>query len=209
MDPRAMPAQEATEDFSREVKTEPKAVETTTINQDQPVTEETPNFELEALRIKNLELQKQKEHWKDKYDRDINNQKPPVIDDDSMSDEGRSLKANIASLEAKLASMETVQTIDKLAVQYPAIKDKQDEFEEFRSEYPGLALEKVAKIFVMEKGYNEQINPKIGLEKATSGAKSQQKQGLSMDEVKRLRESQPRRYQQMLKDGRINPDNIK
>lgn len=207
IDSRALPPTEATEPISKDINFSPKAGDETPKNE-VPQIDETIVAELETLKIKNLELQKQKEHWKDKYDRDINNPKPSEIEEDLMSDEGKALKGHISTLEAKLADMENKQAIERLLTQYPVIKDKMDEFNEFRNEYPNLDPEKIAKIFLVEKGYTEQLKPRIGLEKPTSGSKSHQKSGFSGDEIKRLRETQPRRYQQMLRNGKINPDLI-
>lgn len=204
IDPRAMPAPEATEDLTKEILA-PKATDETVKNE-APVVNENLNTELELLKTKNLELQKQKEHWREKYERDITipkpSEEPEYLTDDEVT------RKELLELKRKFASLEDSQALEKLSILYPAIKDKADEFNEFKADYPGVAMDKIAKIFVSEKGYTEQLNQKKGLEKPTSGSKSQHKSGMSQDEVKRLREDQPRRYQQMLRSGKLNPDDI-
>lgn len=128
------------------------------------------------------------------------------IPDDTMSDEGRLLKDKINRLEKALGSFQEGQSLLSLHSKYPAIKDKQEEFDEFRSEYPGMDLDKVAKVFLVDKGLMETQPKRLGLETPTGGNKNAPKQGMSMEDVQRLRTTQPKMYQKMLREGVINPD---
>lgn len=127
---------------------------------------------------------------------------------DDYSDEGKALKEEINQLKGKLYSFEESLSLEKVGNIYPAIRDKREEFDEFRTEYPNIDIDKVAKIFIAEKGYVDQLKPRIGLEKPTGGQKGNMKSGISNDDVKRLRETNPRRYEQMLRSGKLNPQDI-
>lgn len=198
IDPRMLPPKEEVEETTQ---TQAKV-------EDLPL----PDLELETLKAKNFELKEklaqtteQKKHWREKYERDIvpkSSEELELLTDDEVT------RKEIGLLKQELASFKENQQLAKVADLYPAIKEKSDEFNEFRAEYPGIALDKVAKIFVAEKGYGEQLKPRIGLEKPTGGSKANLKSGFSQDEVKRLRETQPRRYEQMLRSGKLNPTDI-
>lgn len=118
------------------------------------------------------------------------------------------IEKKVKSLETELASFKETQTLQVLLSKYPALRDKQVEFDEFRNEYPQLELEKVAKVFLVENNLINANTERKGLEKATSGEKGAVKKGMSEEDVKRLRETQPRKYEKMLRDGRLNPDEI-
>ena len=133
---------------------------------------------------------------------------PVEIPEEAMSDEGKLLKDKISHLEKTLGSFQENQALGNVYSQFPAIKDKQSEFNEFRSEYPGMSLERIAKIFMFENGLVDSQPKRLGLEKPTGGAKAPVKQGQSIEDIHRLRTSQPKLYQKMLKTGQINPDNI-
>ena len=178
-----------------------------------PIEEKEPKIdeELESLKTKNIELQKQKEHWREKYERDIN--KPVAseeLDDDMLSDEGKMLKAELNAMKAKLTSYEKDKEEQAIYSSFPSLKDKKDEFKEFVDDpdNSGIKLEKLAKLFLVENGMSSEVKPRKGLEKPTGGQKANFKSGYSQDEIKRLRENQPRRYQQMIQSGKINPDDI-
>lgn len=167
--------------------------------------------EFEALKQKNFELQKQKEHWKEKYERDITNKSSveDKIDEDLLSDEGKMLRSQLEVLEKKFHSLEKEKEETRVFTQYPLLRDRREEFQEFleNPDNIGIKLERAAKLFLAEQGLLENPPKRLGLERPTSGSKSPQPK-LSVDDIKRLRETQPRRYTEMLKKGLINPDEI-
>jgi len=178
--------------------------------------EETVNPELSAkeaeialLRKQLLEKDGKLDHLKHKYERDIIKPSAPVeIPEEAMSDEGKLLKGQIANLEKTLSSFQEKTTLSNVYATYPALKDKQDEFNEFRAEYPTMALDKLARVFVIEHGLSAPAPKRLGVEKPTGGAKAPTKQGMSIEDVARIRTTQPKLYQKMLKEGKINPDTI-
>lgn len=166
--------------------------------------------ELASLKTKNLELLKQKEHWREKYERDINKPVPSEeIEEDLMSDEGRTLKSQINALQNKLSSFEKEREEQRVYSAYPQLKDKKEEFEEYLSnpDNSGIKLERAAKLFLVENGLLETAPQRLGLEKPTSGSKIP-KVNPTVDDFKRIRESQPRKYTEMLRKGILNPDTL-
>lgn len=118
-----------------------------------------------------------------------------IPETDIVSEEGKALQDKISSLEEKLA-------IKDIGEQFPAIKDKQSEFIEFRKLYPGFEIQKVAKLFLVEKDLFEKES-RIGLEKSAGGVKTPPKQGLTESEIADIRKNDSRKYYKLLKEGKI------
>lgn len=131
----------------------------------------------------------------------------PQVQDEEFSDEGRLLKRKLDELDATVRSLRETNELEKLLNQFPDLKDAKEEFAEFRKEYPSLSGEKVARVFLAEKGMTQAMRK--GLEQPTGGVKTAPSVGMSEDDVKRLRESNPRRYIHLLKTGKLNPDDIR
>lgn len=130
---------------------------------------------------------------------------PIVQDDEVFSDEGKTLKRTIDTLASQFKSVEEQLSKERLFTQYPEIREVSDDFEDFRKEYDGFPLEKVAKLFLAEKGITKSPARK-GLEKANGGNKAPVSSGMSEDELKRMRESNPRKYLKIIKEGKIHFD---
>jgi|SRR3990170_7928333 len=122
-----------------------------------------------------------------------NNEVPP----DDILDEGTiKLKAKIFEIEKKLEKNEVLGV-------YPELKDLWDDFETFRDEpdNAGLHLKTAAKAFLVEKGI---LEPKRkGLEKPTGGRQVPTSPEMNNEELKKLRETDFRKYREMLKKGQI------
>ena len=127
--------------------------------------------------------------------------------DEVWSDEGKLLKDQISSLEGQLNSLKEEKELEKLHTQFPALKDKASEFEQFRAEYPRHKLENVAKLFLVEKGLAEAPERK-SLEKPTGGTRTPQKSGISAEDAQKLRTSNFKKYLELLQSGQIRPDDI-
>ena len=114
--------------------------------------------------------------------------------DETYSDEGRVLSDKIKSLEDKIE-------LQELQTKFPELKTLTSEFNEFRKEYPRHKGENVAKLFLSEKGILEPIRK--GLEKPTGGTRTTPSPEMTADDVKRLRETDFRKYTDLLKKGLI------
>ena len=124
-----------------------------------------------------------------------------TLSDEEYSDEGKALKEKIQSLSDKITSLEEKNTFEKLYATYPVLKEKTLEFEEFRKENPRTKLENVAKLYLAENGFFE--TPRKGLEKLTGGKGSPTSAGMTAEDVKTLRETNFKKYQDMLIKGQI------
>lgn len=131
------------------------------------------------------------------------------LDDEVYSDEAKALKKEVDSLKQELGTFKTNSELETLRKKYPVIEDKSEEFDEFRGEYHNVSLDKVARLFALEYDPNagETLKRK-GLEKPTGGSKKPVKSGWSAEDVKRLRENEYRKYMQMIKDGKLKPEDI-
>ena len=193
---------------SEGVITQPPATPDPVVPGTQPTTPLPPGAKtppenlLAALRD---ERQKNKE-LEDKI-KDLTTTAPSEIPEDEMSDEGRALKNLLDETRQEVAALKDEKIIGELQAQYPVLKDKATEFDEFRKEYPRHKLENVAKIFVAEHGLLEAPERK-GLERPTGGPKTPPTSKLSVEEIKRLRETDSRKYTKMLLSGEIRPEDM-
>lgn len=131
------------------------------------------------------------------------------------SDEGKALREEllkeIGSVKSTLEkSTETVEYQQALAA-YPAIAKSLDDFDEFRTEYPGVPLMKVARLYASEKGILERTPERDGLEAPSGGAVDPVGgQGkMSVDEVRRLRENDPKKYLELIQTGKLKSEHLK
>jgi hypothetical protein len=83
------------------------------------------------------------------------------------------------------------------------LKDKWEELEELRSqsENKGMNLRTAAKAFLVENGLLEA--PRKGLEKTTGGPRVPVSSGMTAEDVRILRETNFKKYQEMLEKGQI------
>lgn len=117
-------------------------------------------------------------------------------DNDMYSDEGKTLHDQIVTLNEKIE-------VKELREKFPVLKDKQSEFNEFRKGYPNVDLEKIAKLFLSENGLLDEGTPRRGLEPAAGGQRTAPNTGMSEEDVKNLRETNFRKYSQMVREGKI------
>lgn len=127
-------------------------------------------------------------------------------ENDAWSDEGKLIVGKLSPLEDKINSLEERLALKDIQATYPMLREVSSEFDEFRKEYPRHKMENVAKLFLSEKGLLD--SPRKGLEKPTGGPKNQKTPGtMTNEEVKHLRETNFRKYADMLKKGLIKIEN--
>lgn len=165
--------------------------------------------ELEVLKNKVNELQAQKEHWREKYERDITSQKsnePALSEEEVFSDEGKALKSEISSLNEKFHELEKREVRKELESEFSVLKDKREEFDEFLSdeENKRLSLKKAAKLFLAEKGYLNSEPERKGLEKPTAGGQTPPNPNASKEEIENLRKNNYREYVTRLRKGEFD-----
>lgn len=138
-------------------------------------------------------LQEERRKRKELEDK-LNNLTTTIPSDEVYSDEGKVLQSKIESLEEKLE-------LQELKERFPQLKEMSSEFQEFRKDFPRHKGENVAKLFLSEKGLLEPARK--GLEKPTGGPHVPLSQGMTQEDVKRLRETDYRKYKDMLSKGLI------
>ena len=125
-----------------------------------------------------------------------------ITSDEVYSDEGLALKKHISTIEEKLISLEEEKNFEKLFNQYPLLKEKADEFIEFRkAEHPRAKLESVAKLYLAENGLLDQ--QRKGLEKPTGGQRTPPISGMTTDDVANLRKNNFKKYQELIMKGQL------
>ena len=165
----------------------------------QPKGSQTPSENLYAALAEERRLRKEAE---DK----LTNINTTIPSDEAYSDEGRVLKTQISTLEEKISRIEEEKNLEKLYNQYPLLREKSAEFSEFRmTEHPRAKIESVAKLYLVENGL---LEPKrVGLEKPTGGTKTPPTSGMAVEDIKRLRETNFKKYQDMILKGQIKIEN--
>ena len=124
-----------------------------------------------------------------------------LSEDEVFSDEGKALKKQITALTEKINSIEEDKNLQAVYSQYPVLREKSEDFDTFRAEYPRTKLGNVAKLYLAENGLLEPTRK--GLEKTTGGPRIPMTSGMTADDVKKLRETNFKKYQDMLSKGLI------
>ena len=120
------------------------------------------------------------------------NEVPSDYEDEAV----KGLKSDLADIKGKLAKTEVLET-------YPQLKEVWNDFEKFRMEDDnrGMNLKTSAKAFLTEKGL---LDPqRKGLEKPSGGQRVPFSSGMTTEEVKNLRETNYKKYLDLLKKGDI------
>ena len=120
-----------------------------------------------------------------------------------FSDEGKALHGEIVSLKSELSELKTESTKKDVLILHPVLKDKWEEFEEFRSDpdNKGMNLRTAAKAFLVEQGLLDV--PRKGLEKPTGGPRTPITSEMTAEEIDDLRKNDYKKYYSMLKKGQI------
>lgn len=128
---------------------------------------------------------------------DYDEQDSPAVNDAlrKTQDEVRELKRSIDVRDVKTT--------------YPQLAEFGAEFDEYLEDNKDIAVVKAAKLFLFDRGLSTSASTeRKGLEQPTGGDKTPQPEGISRDEVERLRQNQPRLYEAKIRSGEIDPDKI-
>lgn len=113
------------------------------------------------------------------------------------------IQNQLAEFNAKLAKLEEDRALAEIFTKYPALKDKQSEFDTYRQSYPaGSNLEPIAKLFMAENDMLETPKRK-GLEKAGGGQRVVPTAGMTQEDIQRLRTSNWKEYTKLVREGKI------
>lgn len=154
-----------------------------------------------ALLLKSLQEEREKRRQLEEENELLKSSTLSEHVDDIPSDEGKALKKLIDDQNAKIAKLEDEKQLEKAYAQFPELKGLASEFDTYKAEFPRHKLENVAKLFLAEKGIID--SPRKGLEKSTGGTRTPLAAGLTVEDVKTLRETNYRKYQDLLMKGQI------
>lgn len=148
----------------------------------------------------NYERAKKAENAKKELEKEIEILKAQRSDDDLDGE----TDSKIAELRIELREIKEQGQMDKLLESYPVLRDKRQEFDDFREEYPGISVDKVAKLFISEKELDTKTSKRKGLEVAKGGQRVAPQSGkMSSTDVKRLRETNFKEYMKLIKNGKV------
>ena len=110
---------------------------------------------------------------------------------------------SITTLTQKVSDMGKKLAENEVKKLYPQLEEVWQEFELFKDEdeNKGMSLKTAAKAFVIEKGLSG--TTRKGLEKPTGGPRVPVSSGMSTEEIKKLRETDYRKYVEMLNKEQI------
>ena len=115
----------------------------------------------------------------------------------SSDEDVSKLRTEIAQIKAKQAKSDVLEA-------NPQLKEVWSEFEKYHSDpdNSGMNLKTAAKSFLVEKGLLEP--QRKGLEKPTGGTRTPISSGMTTEEVKKLRETNYKKYSEMIRKGQIS-----
>lgn len=122
---------------------------------------------------------------------------------EAFSDEGKLLEKKIKDLESTIVDIKNSESKRELQGVHPILKEKWSDFESFRElpDNKGMNMRTAAKAFLIENGQMD--TPRPGLENPTGGPRLPVTPAMSAEDVKELREKDPRKYREMLEKGQI------
>ena len=160
-----------------------------------PVTPEVPGSKTESsLLLKSLQEEREKR-------RELEEELNAIRSSEDLSDD--EVRVQLQRVQAQLHAITEDKALTDLQGKFPALKDKTEEFNEYKKDFPESKLEAAAKAFLAEKGLLQSAEPRKGLEKPSGGGRTAPSQGLSPDDIKDLRENNYRKYSQLLREGKI------
>lgn len=110
----------------------------------------------------------------------------------------------VGALQSQLAEIQQERSVAKVQEKYPQLKEVWSDFETFRAdeENKGMNLVTAAKAFLAEKGLMDS-SKRPGLERPTGGDRTPIASGMTPEQVKSLRETDYRKYSEMVRKGQI------
>ena len=120
-----------------------------------------------------------------------------------LDDNQRLILKKQEALEKELADIKLEkaksEAFTKVISDFPELKENETEFQDYCSRYPDYDISLLAKSFLHDKK-----PAKIGLEAPTGGDKTSFHSGLTIEEVKRIRETDEKLFAKLVREGRID-----
>ena len=155
-----------------------------------------------ALLLKSLQDEREKRRiLEDELERLRNSSASPDI----TSDEGKALLKRLEESDKRILDLTKENQKKDILIEYPVLQEKWAEFEKFTSdpENTGMPLRTAAKAYLVENGLLDRRRP--GLENPTGGERQPSNQKMSAEDIKVLRETNFKKYQELLSKGLIEP----
>ncbi len=123
---------------------------------------------------------------------------------DAFSEEGRALQKQINEAKDQIEILTRESAKKDVLISHPILQEKWSEFETFRAdpENKGMNLKTAAKAFLVENGLLDPVRK--GLERPTGGERTPTPTKMSNEDKKNLRETNFKKYTQMLEAGLLD-----
>lgn len=110
---------------------------------------------------------------------------------------------DVQKLAEEIQTLKKENALKDLFSQFPLLKERANDFETYlnASENTGMSMQTAAKVFLVENGLSGVRRP--GLEKPTGGDRQPPSTGMTIDEIRILRETDYRKYTELLMKGLI------
>lgn len=160
----------------------------------------------ERFREVNDRLKATEEKLKEIQESSISSDKLAELPDfDLMTDTERYLAKELIQLKEKAKWEEDLNRAKKT---FPALAGKEAEFKDYCYKFPkSVDVEVLSKSFLFDNKppvvEPVMVETKKGLERPTGGSRQAPAPGLTLEEISRLRENQPRVYEKMLREGKL------
>jgi hypothetical protein len=173
----------------------------------------TPQNELYAALSEERARRKELERKLKEAEAKVAEAAPPIAPV-QHSDEGLAIKTELTGeikrLEETIRTLSEDVRLKEVLSKHPVLRENLVEFDEYRKDYPGLPIDKVAMVFLSEKGVLNKVVRRPGLEQPSGGDRqAPPADSYSADELKRLRTDEPRKYVKMLREGKIKLSDLK
>ena len=197
--------EEIAEPVTQDVKLEekPEIVEETPTK---PATQVPQNIPYERFREVNERAKILEEELTQLKESSISSEKlaEAYPDWEMMSENEKWIAKELTTLKEKQKWEEDLVKAKRI---FPVLGEKEAEFKTYAYKYPkSVDIEVLAKSFLFD---NKSENPikdepaKTGLEKPTGGTRQVPSPGMTLEDIKRLRENQPKLYEKMIRDGKF------
>lgn len=127
-----------------------------------------------------------------------------AVSNDDFSDEGKLLiEKHVKPIADALNKLSDNLTVREVITKYPALAERQAEFEEYRKARPGYSADDVATLFLTEQGL---ITPPVrrqGLEESRGGDRTPAPTGMSSADADKLRMTNYKEWLRLLHAGQL------
>ena len=125
-----------------------------------------------------------------------------------LDDTQKSIIRRQEELDKELKEMKKTKEretkFSKILSEFPELKDSSDEFKDYCEENAQTDMTTLAKSFLFDKK-----PARKGLESPTGGDKTPPSGGFTTDDVKRIRENDPKLFEKLIREGRIDTRKLK